>query len=161
LLEINCQNVKYGSKEESLKIIAVIIFPLLIIFYYIFSYFKASSNQVYFLISREIAPTVPFDASLSTKSKFEKSPISAAPSVWQEFTLALNKVKIMNNKNLSSKIKIILNKERNEPLGVNISGGIRGFDGESTPIFVSAIEQKSCIDKSKHIKVRTFVMLID
>jgi hypothetical protein len=31
---------------------------------------------------------------MSTKSKFEKSPISAAPSVWQEFTLALNKVKI-------------------------------------------------------------------
>ena len=56
------------------------------------------------------------------------------PSIWQEFTLGLIK-------------------ERNEPLGVVVEGGSSPYDDENIPLFVSYVEPKSFMDKTKHIRV--------
>ncbi len=109
------------------------------------------------MISREIEPNIKI---------FEKNPIDLKeeknfvkkPSIWQEFTLQISKVN-----NLKLVLKTIcfiqnhnIQKERDESLGINIEGGLASFKNENTPIFVTSIDSKSCIEKIKHIKVSEF-----
>lgn len=98
----------------------------------------ASANQVSFLVAREIAPNFPFETTQKSKSSKNNS----SPAMWQEFTLAFSK-------------------ERNEPLGINVAGGLKNAEGESTPLYVSSIDSKSCVDKSKHIKKGDLIIKID
>lgn len=109
--------------------------------------------MVSFLISRELEANSTL-ADYYSKIKTQKLE-STTPSIWQEYQISLVKVSlsfffdefahICYYKNLS--------KRKDESLGLEVEGGLGSFDGESTPIFVSSIEPKSSIEKSKYIRV--------
>jgi hypothetical protein len=64
------------------------------------------------------------------------------PSIWQEFTLGLIK-------------------QKDEPLGVVVEGGASNFDDENIPLFVSYVEPKSFMDKTKHIRKGDLIIKIN
>jgi hypothetical protein len=75
ILEINYIDVKEGTKEDVMKIIA------------------ASPNHVSLLVSREIEPTIPFNSMHGRLPKHSKHHSTLQhPSIWQEFTLRIAKV---------------------------------------------------------------------
>ncbi len=87
------------------------------------------------MVSREIEPNAPINPVLKTSTQKLQG---SSPSVWQEFSLSVIK-------------------EKSEGLGLNFSGGLCSIDGESTPIFLTAIDSKSCSEKTKHIRVHFFL----
>ncbi|CAF0997545.1 unnamed protein product [Brachionus calyciflorus] len=104
-----------------------------------------SQYVVSMLVSREKAPNLPVLLEHHNhhhhESKSKKSH-PGVPLIWQEFNLNLAK-------------------EKDEPLGLVVDGGLNSYDNESTPIFVSSLEQKSCIEKSKYIRKADLIISLN
>lgn len=66
-------------------------------------------------------------------------------SIWQKYIKILTILKLF--------VLFLIIKEKDELLGLVIEGGLNSFESDSTPIFVSSIEPKSCIEKTKYIRV--------
>ena len=75
LIEINNISVKDATKSDALKIIT------------------DASSHISFLLSREIEPNLAYASLLNRiKSGRNLEPGSLHPTIWQEFTLKVNKV---------------------------------------------------------------------
>lgn len=105
--------------------------------------FKASNTVVSFVVGREseLSSFLVSEYNYEVPTSYRETWTSRKSGFWQEFSLNLLK-------------------ERNEPLGLVINGGLYGYEGDSTPIFVSSIDYRTCIEKTKHIRVITYRDLI-
>ncbi|GAB1607489.1 E3 ubiquitin-protein ligase LNX-like isoform X1 [Argonauta hians] len=131
MLEINGQDVTYGSQEQAA--------------YYI----QKSSDEVEFVICRKSRPQTP-DIIRSTGNEFSLKTVPVDNN---------ESCKLIPCRKFTER-ELDIHKDPSESLGISVSGGLNSPQGD-TPIYVTNIKVNGCLGRTKQVKKGDVLLTIN